>query len=260
MEDDVVPLIETAWHQRSSRRVQVKPRSQQQHPWRRSEGTASRGCRWIGSTQSAVEVLQAVWIRKIFLLLATTARENIKISSQPAFVLGQQFRYETGGRRWIGSDQFFPTRRGTFAARDNHTSVADAQFSSIKIQHCGIGRELTQPNRVLERFCGLYFEPRKRPVKAGNRRIKEHAFQQVSAVFSEILLAQLSPVAFGKQNRDCSGRVRVLERFSSLQRLLQSRQWEPRVDGEKRPLRILGLQRRAGSATIRPDSITKNTQ
>ena len=59
-------------------------------------------------------------VRKIFLLLAAAARENIKISSQPTFVLGQQFRYETGGERWIGSDQFFQPAAARSPPQDNH--------------------------------------------------------------------------------------------------------------------------------------------
>src|SRR5215469_9809969 len=93
--------------------------------------------------------------------------------------------------------------------------------------------------------AGLGIKPGESPVEPRDRRIVQDRVQQVSTVLFEVLLAQLSPVAFRKLNRNRLGGIRILKWFPTLQCLLESGEREAGVDSQESALGVLRLQRGA---------------
>src|SRR5579864_221204 len=97
-------------------------------------------------------------VGKIRLLRSTYPRKHIKVGGQPTLILSKQLRDERGRRLRAGPDQVLPCMFGARTPWNVDSALANAQTPAIKIKDGGVGKELPEPNRLLERLPGFGIE------------------------------------------------------------------------------------------------------
>src|ERR1700676_892676 len=258
--ENISPHFEIPWDKRIAPALHPESSDQKQERGCRSIKTPGRRGRGIRRTQSRIKKPQPVGLRKICLLNSTYPRKYVEICGQPAFILGQQFRYKRGGGLRARSYQILPCSLCRRSSGYDDSAPTDAEVSSVEIKHRGVGKQLSQPNRVLQRLAGFRLDSREGPIQPRHCRIVQECVQQVPAVFFEVLSARVGPVTFGEEYWHRGRGVRIFKGFTPLQRLLQFGKGEAGINRQKSPFGILCLQGHFGLATICPGSITENSE